>query len=324
MEKYHKAICFFAAFIACLCCLALFFTFSIHKRSEYSAERNVIVDNVTDNGIADLLVKEKLSRNFFMAKIIVKVLKLAGHTSKFGEYELPIFVSPADAIKIFASGKAIIHKITIPEGFSVPQVIRRIEKNESLLGEIEKIPEEGSLMPDTYCFKYPTTKQKIISMAQKAMQEFLKQEWKNRSTKCLLKTPREALILASIVEKETNLEKEMIAGIYFHRLKKGMRLESCPTVIYALKRGDVLDHQLKYSDLRIKDPYNTYLNKGLPPSPISNPGKLSIIAVLHPYETENLFFVAEGTTGKHIFSKTYKEHKRNIANVKKTYISKVK
>jgi UPF0755 protein len=290
--------------------VSLFFVCSIYKKTSYVPERNVILKDCRDVAVAGLLIDEKLSDNVFIASVAVKFLRFCGHRAKFGEYALPHYVSLAEALEIFASGKTVIHKITIPEGFSIIQTVRRLEKNEFLTGEITDLPEEGSLLPDTYCFKYPTTRQQIIFMAQKAMRKFLQQEWPLRSPTCILKTPREALILASIIEKETHLERKIVAGVYLHRLKIGMRLQSCPTAIYAHKRGESFGRSVKHDDLKIQDPYNTYLHKGLPPTPITNPGRESILAALHPQETENLFFVYDGIAG-HIFSKTFGEHKRN-------------
>jgi UPF0755 protein len=323
MQNCRKITCFIIVFLIILSAIAIFFTFSVYKKTHYIPIKNVIVEDTSDSYVSNLLVREKLADNLFFATSIVKIMKLMGYVSKFGEYTLPISVSTIEAIKIFSSGKVVIHKITIPEGLSVFHTLERIEKNEFLLGKIEQIPEEGSLMPDTYCFKYPTMKQQIIFMAQSAMQEFLRREWNRKSPLCTLKTPRQALILASIVEKETNIEKEMVAGVYLHRLQIGMKLQSCPTVIYAIKKGGKLDHELKYSDLRFRSPYNTYIVDGLPPSPITNPGKLSIFSVLHPKKTKNLFFVSDGTK-KHVFSKTFAEHKQNIAKIRNIDISKIK
>jgi UPF0755 protein len=263
-----------------------------------------------DAAVARLLINEKLSDNRLIAMIAVKLLRFCGYRAKFGEYALPHYVSLVEALEILASGKTVIHKVTIPEGFSVIQTMRRLEKNEFLIGGITDIPEEGSLLPDTYCFKYPTARQQIIFMAQKAMRRFIQREWPLRSPTCILKTPREALILASIIEKETHIEREIVAGVYLNRLKIGMRLQSCPTAIYAHKRGESFGRSLKYDDLKITDPYNTYLHSGLPPTPITNPGRESILAALHPQKTENLFFVYDGAAG-HIFSKTFDEHRRN-------------
>jgi UPF0755 protein len=309
--KANKIICFLVFFLVWCTLTSLFFVCSIYRKTSYIPEKNIILENTSDDAVAHLLIITKLSRNILIAKAAVKFLRLFNCRAKFGEYELPHYVSLAEALEIFASGKSVMHKITIPEGFSVIQTLRRLQKNEFLLGEINETPTEGSLLPDTYCFKYPTTKQQIIFMAQKAMREFMQQEWPRRSTICSLKTPQEALILASIIEKETYLEREMVAGVYLHRLKIGMRLQSCPTAIYAHKRGETFGRSLKYNDLKIQDPHNTYLHRGLPPTPIANPGRESILAALHPQETENLFFVCDGLGG-HLFSRTFDEHKRNI------------
>jgi UPF0755 protein len=304
----------------CSACLA----YHLYKESDYIAKKNFILDHTDENSLAGVLVGKRISDNFTITKFLIKITKFfKKYSIKVGEYALPDRVSLADALKIIDSGKVVIHKITIPEGFSVLQFMNRLNKNEDLFGDVTEVPPEGSLLPDTYCFKYPTPKQEIIVQAQKAMQSFLQKEWPGRSAKCTLKTPEEALILASIVEKETNIEKELVAGVYFRRLKIKMKLQSCPTVIYAHKRGDRLDHPLKYSELTIADPYNTYVYDGLPPTPIANPGRDSIMAVLHPYETDNLFFVYEGG-GRHAFAKTYEEHKRNIARVRHVNVANVK
>jgi UPF0755 protein len=310
--RKSKIANFCVGFFAAVLSVVLFLGYSLKKKSSYVAERNVIIERTGDDDFLRLLIDKKISNNPMIAKISIKIMELFGYRIKFGEYVLPNQVSLFEAIRIFSSGKVVIHKITIPEGFSVLQVIRRLEKNEDLIGEIERVPKEGSLMPDTYCFKYPTKKQDIIVMAQKAMAEFIRREWPKRSPKCSLKSPREALTLASIVEKETNIEKEAVAGLYLHRLKIDMKLQADPTTIYAHKKGDKLGRNLLYSDLKIDNPYNTYVYKGLPPTPIANPGRASILATLRPEETDNLYFVYGGE-GKHIFAKTYDEHKRNIA-----------
>ncbi|MDR2157985.1 MAG: endolytic transglycosylase MltG [Holosporaceae bacterium] len=314
---------FLVGFATTILLISLFFIYYVHKKSSYVPEKNIIVERMDDGAFSQLLVDKKISDNLILAKITVKIMKILGYRAKFGEYALPHYVSLFEAIKVINSGKVVIHKITIPEGFSVFQVMKRLEENEDLRGKIENIPREGSIMPDTYCFKYPTTKQEIIFMAQKAMREFIQKEWPKRSSSCVLRNPNEVLTLASIVEKETNIEKEMVAGVYLKRLKINMKLQSCPTAIYAHKRGDRLGHGLKYSELTINDPYNTYIYGGLPPAPISNPGRASIIAVLHPEETDNLFFVFDGVK-KHIFSKTYDEHRRNISKVRRLKLSEVR
>jgi UPF0755 protein len=322
-NRKNKTTSFLIGLFLLFFAIILFFIFCLCRKSSYIPERNFIVEQTDDDSFSRLLVDKKISNNFAIAKLTIKIMRLFRYRTRFGEYSLPEHVSLLEAIKIIDSGSVVIHKITIPEGFSVLQVMRRLEKDENLLGEIESFPPEGSLMPDTYCFKYPTQKKDIIHMAKKAMKDFIKCEWPKRSPKCFLKNSGEALILASIVEKETNVEKEKIAGVYLRRLKIDMKLQSCPTAIYAHKKGDKLGHQLKYSELTIADPHNTYVYKGLPPTPISNPGKDSIIAVLHPEETDDLFFVCD-RDGKHVFAKTYDEHKRNIAKVRHLDVSEVR
>ncbi|MDR0753739.1 MAG: endolytic transglycosylase MltG [Holosporaceae bacterium] len=321
-NRKNKIICFLIGFFATALSTVLFFAYRLHKGSRYEPTRNIIVEQMDDDGFSQLLIDQKISDNFIITKLSVKIMKLFKYSAKFGEYSLPRHVSLFNAIKTISSEKVVIHKITIPEGFTAVQVVRRLKKDENLLGDIEQSPQEGSILPDTYCFKYPTKRQDIISTAQKALRKFMRQEWPKRSRLCTLKNIDEVLTLASIIEKETNIEKEMVAGIYLQRLKIDMKLQSCPTAIYAHKRGESLGHALRYRELTIDDPYNTYVHKGLPPTPISNPGRSSILAVLHPLETENLFFAYEGK-GKHAFSKTYEEHKRNIARIRHIDISKV-
>ncbi|MDR0968370.1 MAG: endolytic transglycosylase MltG [Holosporaceae bacterium] len=312
-----------SGFLAVVFIGAAFLGYNLFKESSYVAEKSVILERGGNENFARFIVDKKISSSFATAKFAIEVMKLFGYRAKFGEYALPDNVSLFEAIKIISSGKEVIHRITIPEGFSIVQVVRRLEEDENLLGKIKRIPREGSIMPDTYLFKYPTKRQEIISRAQEAMRQFIRREWPRRSPSCLLKNPNEALTLASIIEKETNIERELVAGVYQQRLKIGMKLQSCPSVIYSHKRGDSLGRSLRYSDLKIDDPYNTYIRKGLPPNPICNPGKDSIIAALHPEETDNIFFVYGGE-GKHIFSKTYDEHKRNIAKVRNVKVSEVR
>jgi UPF0755 protein len=293
-----------------------FFLFYINKSSGYVPEKNIIVERTDDTAVSRLLAEKKIAEHPRITKIFLKIMKFSGYQPKFGEYALPGGVSLSDAVKIIASGNVVIHKITIPEGFSSVQVLKRLRNDENLSGQIDGPLPEGSLMPDTYCFKYPTARREIIETARKAMLEFLQREWPKRSPACILKNPGEALILASIVEKETNLEKEMVAGVYLHRIRIGMKLQACPTAIYALTGGEPLGRPLKYDDLKTANPYNTYVCTGLPPTPIGNPGRASIMAVLHPEETDNLFFVFAGQ-GRHTFSKTYDEHRRNIAKIRR-------
>lgn len=312
--------------------LAFYGIYCVNEKSMYFPEKDsyLILDQPENlSAVSKVLIENNISsqvrNNFFFTKAIVKFGRLLGYKLKFGEYEIPPKVSLWDAIKILSRKKPIVHRICIPEGFSVHRTLERINNNKFLQGEIENIPKEGSLMPDTYCFKYPTTKQEIINQAQKAMSDFLEKEWKNKSEDCFLETPQEVLTLASIVEKESAIDLDVIAGMYFNRLKKGMRLQACPTAIYAIVKGKKFPRNLTYKDLKYDHPYNTYVYKGLPPGPISNPGKKSILAVLHPKKSEWLYLYYDGRRmSKPVYSKTYREHRKNIARIRKINISRIK
>ncbi|GHU16428.1 hypothetical protein FACS189472_01440 [Alphaproteobacteria bacterium] len=310
-NKYKRFfVCFFGVVLTTVCAVVWFFAYLMHKKSSYISSDSIIVERCDNSDVVELLIKNSISDSEFVAKIAVRWMENCGFAAKIGEYKLPINVSIADAIRILSSDDVIVHKFVIPEGLPMVTVIKRLKENKFLLGNIDSIPEEGSLLPATYPFKYPTSRQQIITAAQKYMKNFIEKEWPNRSKSCVLKTPYEAIILASIVEKETSVEREKIAGVFMTRLQQNMRLQSCPTVIYAITRGEPLGRNLKYSDLHIKSPYNTYRNAGLPPAPITNPGKECIMAVLHPEVSDYLFFVLKDKK-RHAFSKTFEEHKKN-------------
>ncbi len=313
--------------------LASYGVYCVNKKSRYSpfdVGRYLILDQPENLSVTSKLfirknISSEIHNNFFLTKIVIKFGELLGYKLKFGEHDLPPNVSLWNAIKMLSRSKGVLHKLIIPEGFSVHRTLERINNNKFLQGEITEIPEEGSLMPDTYCFRYPTTKQDIIAQAQKAMSDFLEKEWPNKSEDCFLETPQEVLILASIVEKESNIELETIAGMYFNRLRIGMKLQACPTAIYAMVKGQRFPKNLTYQDLKYDHPYNTYIHKGLPPGPISNPSRKSILAVLHPKKSEWLYLYYDGRRmSKPVYSKTYQEHRRNIARIKKVSLSKVR
>ena len=176
------------------------------------------------------------------------------------------------------------------------------------------VPAEGSLLPETYSYKLGDTKQDVLNDAQNQLKQVLDYEWKHRNPDVPVETPYELLILASIIEKETGVpqEREIVSSVFANRLKIGMRLQTDPTVIYALTQGKSdLGRSLTRKDLKIDSPYNTYQNLGLPPTPICNPGKDSIHAAAHPADTDFIFFVADGNGG-HNFARTLKEHNQNI------------
>ncbi len=236
-------------------------------------------------------------------------------TLKAGEFPLKASISMEQIINVLRSGKSITYKITLPEGLTSQQIVERLNKNTVLSGNIVKTPEEGTLLPETYTFQRGTSRQTLLERMADAQRKVLKQAWDKRVGGLPFKLPREALILASIVEKETGKvsERPRVAGVFINRLNKSMRLQSDPTIIYGLVGGKgTLGRPIKQSEIDKRTPYNTYQIDGLPPTPIANPGRAAIEAVLNPAQTKEIFFVADGTGG-HLFATTLKQHNRNVA-----------
>ncbi len=240
-------------------------------------------------------------------------------TLKAGEYAFAPHSSMRQVLDTLVSGKAIEHKITIPEGLTSEQIVKKLLADPELTGAVSVMPAEGSLLPDTYLFGRGDTRQAIIDRMRQAQQDFLEKVWPTRDPGIPVTTPEQAVILASIVEKETGIpsERAHIASVFENRLKKHMRLQSDPTVIYGLVGGKgSLGRPILQSELEKPTAYNTYQIDGLPPTPIGNPGRASIRAVLHPDKTDDLYFVANGTGG-HAFAATLVEHNKNVAKWRK-------
>lgn len=233
---------------------------------------------------------------------------------KAGEYEIPARASLADVLRALASGKVLFHGVTIPEGATSAAAMELVRANAVLTGETPPPPPEGAILPETYTVERGMTRAELVAQMLAARERLLLELWANRAKDLPFQTPEEALILASIVEKETGLaaERPQVAAVFVNRLRKSMRLESDPTIIYGLTRGVPLGRGLRRSEIDQRTSYNTYQIPGLPPGPISNPGRAAIEAVLNPPTSDALFFVADGTGG-HAFAATYKEHERNVA-----------
>ncbi len=239
-----------------------------------------------------------------------------GTNVKTGEYSIPRHASMKMVAHILTSGRTYVRRLVIPEGLTSDQVVGIMEKMTGLMGQIAHLPKNGALLPDTYHYSYGDTKEAMLERMKNAMTTTLDELWAGRDTSISLKDKKQALVMASIVEKETSIDREKahIASVFYNRMKKGIRLQSDPTVIYAVTNGQVdQKKRVLYEDLKFKSPYNTYVIYGLPPTPISNPGRASLYAVLHPMKTNDLYFVADGKGG-HVFSETYSEHKKNVKN----------
>ncbi|SLN48247.1 endolytic transglycosylase MltG [Oceanibacterium hippocampi] len=236
-----------------------------------------------------------------------------------GEYLLPANASPAEIATMMVEGRTVVRKLTVAEGLLSSQILDVLANAEGLQGEIAEIPPEGSLLPETYHYSWGDRRADIVARMQQSMQETLASLWPTRAAELPFATPEEAVILASIVEKETGVaaERPEIAGVFVNRLRKGMRLQSDPTVAYGITEGKApLGRPLSRADLRDANAYNTYVIDGLPPGPIANPGRASIAAVLNPATTSNFYFVADGSGG-HAFSETLNGHLRNVREWRK-------
>lgn len=268
--------------------------------------------------VANKLAETEVIKYPLLFKLAARIQGLDKHL-KAGEYVFEPKVSLMQVLEKMNRGEVFYRKITLPEGLTTTQMLDIITNNEFLSGDITIAPEEGTIMPETYSFVRGDSKDSIIKQAQIAMNNSLNDIWENRDVSVPVKNKQELLILASIIEKETGLEEErnLVASVFVNRLRKGMRLQTDPTVIYALTNGKKeLDRLLTRKDLQIDSPYNTYKYYGLPPKPICNPGKKAIEAAANPEVSDYLYFVANGDGG-HNFAKSLKQHNTNVSNWKK-------
>ena len=243
----------------------------------------------------------------------------AKKTLQAGEFAFPKEVSQRGILKILQNGKTVVRRLTVAEGLSTPEILDRLMKTEGMSGGITLQPGEGALLPETYHFSFGDSRNDMVRRMSQAMKTTLDELWRRRAQGLPLASPREALIMASIIEKETARadERARVAGVFINRLRKGMRLQSDPTVGFGITHGKrQLGRPLSRADLNSPTPYNTYQIKRLPPGPISNPGRATIEATLNPAETGELYFVADGKGG-HAFARTLADHNKNVARWRK-------
>jgi UPF0755 protein len=264
------------------------------------------------NQVAAILEKQGVVRDGLIFRAGVMVNRKAA-ALKAGEYAIPSRASPAQIMAILVEGKSIVHKVTLPEGLTSAMIVDLVRNDPVLVGEVTEIPPEGSLLPETYIFDRGTTRAALLKRMRDDHARVLDELWAARAPNLPFATKNEAVTLASIVEKETGVaqERPRVAAVFVNRLRKGMKLQSDPTIIYGLTKGVPLGRGIRQSELDKATPYNTYVITGLPPTPIANPGKASLAAVLNPAQTEDLFFVADGTGG-HAFAATVAEHEKNV------------
>ncbi|MFN3447119.1 MAG: endolytic transglycosylase MltG [Roseococcus sp.] len=248
-----------------------------------------------------------------------RLFALAAHATRgegplrAAEFLFPAGASIREVLAVLREGRPVLRRLTIPEGLTARQIAALIERTEGLTGDLPPFP-EGAVLPETYAFAFGDTRASVLRRAIAAMDQALAEAWAQRAPNLPLASPREALILASIVERETGVaaERGLVAGVFINRLRRNMPLQSDPTVAYAAGQGMPLDRPLTRADLEREHPFNTYRNRGLPPGPIASPGREALRAAVRPEATDFLYFVADGAGG-HAFARTLEEHNRNVA-----------
>ncbi len=264
--------------------------------------------------IAELLRSRGVISQPLVFRTAVRTIAREG-SLRAGEFLFPKSISTKGVIGILQTGKTVVRRITVAEGLTVAEVMDRLFQTEGLEGDVTARVSEGTLLPETYHFSYGDSRNAMVLRMRDAMDKAFDELWSRRASNLPYETASDALVMASIVEKETARadERARVAGVFVNRLRRGMRLQSDPTVVYGVTDGTgALGRPLRRSDLNNPHPFNTYVHKGLPPTPIANPGRASIEAALNPAVTEDLYFVADGEGG-HAFARTLAEHNRNVA-----------
>lgn len=277
-----------------------------------------IPKGIGTSGVARVLAEAGVIESPLVFKVGAR-LTAEGQPLHAGEFKFPASVSPRDAMQVLIDGHVVMHRVTIAEGLTVAEVMSLLAATPDLEGVLPPPPAEGSLLPETYFFVLGDTRAQVLERMEAKMSGALADAWPNRDPDLPLASPGDAVTLASVVEKETAIDDERprIAAVFYNRMKKGMALQSDPTVIFALTEGKgKLDRPLTGADLKIDSPYNTYLVVGLPKGPIANPGAAALKAVLHPLKSKELYFVADGSGG-HAFAETLQQHNLNVAKWRK-------
>jgi UPF0755 protein len=274
--------------------------------------RLVLPSGASSRSIAAQLAEAGALRSGFVFRLYVR---LSGQSAKLkaGEFDIPIGANMPAVLNIITEGEVVLHPITIAEGLTSMQIIDLLNAQDVLAGDVA-LPREGSLLPETYNVARGMTRTALVAKMMADQTRVIDALWPTRQKNLPFKTKKEALILASIVERETGVssERPKVAAVFVNRLKKRMRLQSDPTIIYGLVGGKgALGRPIRRSEIRRKTAYNTYRINGLPPTPIANPGRASIAAVLNPADSKALYFVADGTGG-HAFAETLEQHNKNV------------
>ena len=286
-----------------------------HKPGPLAADKVFVITREDDGGaIADQLERAGIIDSPLWFNLTLLVDGNRGKLKR-GEFLFKEHASLRDVEDVLVYGKPVLHRFTVPEGLTSDQVVQRLRENDVFVGDVKEAPREGSILPETYEFERGVPRAKVLAVMEQAQAKAIDDIWKKRAPDLPIKSPGELVTLASIVEKETGKadERAHVAGVFINRLQKRMRLESDPTIVYGLVAGKgTLGHPISKAELNQATPYNTYMIEGLPPGPITNPGKAAMEAVANPLHTPDLYFVADGTGG-HAFAATLDQHQKNVA-----------
>ena len=317
--KFKNAIISIILIFSIACYIAYY---NIKKTYNFSEPIIFAIEKGTNQRIIlESLEKQNLITNIYPHLIIFKIINIINpkYSFKAGEYQISSKDNYYTLIKKLLNGDNYYHKLTFIEGNTVTNVINKLKNSNLFINtNIQNTPKQGSLLPETYYIKKNTDIKLQLNLMQQKLDKILDEAWDQRADNLPLKNKYELLILASIVEKETGLsgERARVAGVFINRLRLNMKLQSDPTVIYAITKGKYkLERPLSRRDLRLKSPYNSYETYGLPPTPICNPGKAAILATANSAITKDLYFVSNGK-GEHRFSKTLKEHNINVRKLR--------
>ena len=275
--------------------------------------RDVVVPRGAPPQVAEALLHEGViasTRDFRVAVLLTR----AQGPLHAAEFAFPAGASLRQVLDILRTARPVQHRLTIPEGLTAAQIAELLDRAEGMTGD-EPVPDEGAMLPQSYSYEYGTSREAMMARAEGAMRRALAEAWAQRAPQVKLATPEEMLTLASIVERETArpAERPHVAAVFLNRLRLGMKLQSDPTVAYAVSGGmETAGRGITRAELNLANPYNTYHIAGLPPGPIGSPGMASLLAVAQPAQSEDLYFVADGSGG-HIFARTLEEHNRNVA-----------
>lgn len=320
MRRWFSAVVLISATLTTLAAGLLVWLFVAFDAPGPSVQPHSIV---VARGLSVEEIGKLLTENGVTAHQMVFSLgvRLSGKATalKSGEYAFPVGVSARAAMDVLVSGRTVVRHLTLPEGWTTAQALALVQGAEGLEGPLTLTPAEGALLPETYNYTWGDTRDGMVRRMTRAMNDTLSELWTKRPTDSPMTSMAETVVVASIVERETGIasERPLVASVLVNRLKRGMRLQSDPTVAYGIARadglpGDQLARPLTRDDLQRPTPFNTYVNDSLPPAPIANPGRASLIAALNPARSDFFYFVANGSGG-HAFAKTLDEHNRNVA-----------